>query len=36
MNTLNLSADEQVDCLIDLATDPAILGITYAGYTPWV
>lgn len=33
---LDLSADEQVDCLIDIATDPAILGITFSGYKPYI
>lgn len=36
MNENNLSADDQVKCLIDLATDPAILGISFEGLTPWI
>lgn len=31
-----LSVEEQVDCLIDQATDPNILGRTYAGWEPWM
>jgi DNA-dependent protein kinase catalytic subunit len=30
------SVAEQVDCLIDLATDPNILGRTWLGWSPWV
>jgi DNA-dependent protein kinase catalytic subunit len=30
------SIEEQVDCLIDHATDPNILGRTWAGWEPWV
>ena len=30
------SVEEQVDCLIDHATDPNILGRTYHGWEPWV
>ena len=28
--------EEQVDCLIDHATDPNILGRTYVGWEPWM
>lgn len=31
-----LSVEEQVDCLIDQATDPNILGRTFAGWEPWM
>lgn len=31
-----LSVEEQVQCLIDLATDRNILGRMYIGYRPWV
>eukprot|EP00731_Ephydatia_muelleri_P036867 Em0341g4a len=30
------SVEEQVDCLIDHATDPNILGRTWGGWEPWV
>ena len=30
------SVEEQVACLIDLATDANILGRTYQGWEPWV
>ena len=30
------SVKEQVDCLVDQATDPNILGRTYGGWAPWV
>lgn len=30
-----LSIVEQVQCLIDIATDKHLLGILYVGYTPW-
>ena len=30
------SVEEQVDCLIDHATDPNILGRTWVGWEPWV
>jgi DNA-dependent protein kinase catalytic subunit len=30
------SPKEQVDCLVDQATDPNILGRTYFGWAPWV
>ncbi|XP_043271824.1 DNA-dependent protein kinase catalytic subunit-like [Venturia canescens] len=32
----NLSPDEQVQCLIEQATDLNILGRTYAGWAPWL
>lgn len=32
----DLSADDQVNCLIDLATDPSILGIAFEGLTAWI
>ncbi|CAH1171231.1 unnamed protein product [Phaedon cochleariae] len=31
-----LSVEEQVDCLIDHATDPNLLGRMYAGWMPWI
>lgn len=31
-----LSADEQVQCLLDMATDPALLGISWTGMQPWI
>ena len=31
-----LSVEEQVDVLIEQATDPAILGCTWVGWKPWV
>lgn len=31
-----LNVEEQVNCLIDLATDQSVLGITYQGLTPWL
>lgn len=34
--TGGLSVEEQVQCLIDLATDPAVLGITFYGIFPWL
>ena len=30
------NAQEQVECLIDQATDPNILARTYSGWAPWV
>ncbi len=30
------STKEQVDCLVDQATDPNILARTYAGWAPWI
>lgn len=32
----SLSVEEQVDCLLDLATDRNALGRMYRGYCPWV
>nr|XP_055063378.1 DNA-dependent protein kinase catalytic subunit [Misgurnus anguillicaudatus] len=32
----DLSVEEQVDCLIDQATDPNLLGRVWAGWEPWV
>lgn len=32
----NLNVGEQIQCLIDLASDPAILGVTYGGFQPWI
>lgn len=29
------SVAEQVDCLIDLASDPSILGRSWVGFQPW-
>lgn len=34
--TRGLSVDQQVKCLIDLATDEAVLGITFIGLFPWL
>jgi len=31
-----LSVDEQVDCLIDQATDPNILGRVWIGWKSWL
>ena len=31
-----LTVDQQVDCLVDLATDPNILGRFWAGWEPWM
>ena len=31
-----VSIEEQVDCLIDHATDPNILGRVWGGWEPWV
>lgn len=31
-----LSVETQVDCLIEQATDPNVLGRTYSGWEPWV
>lgn len=33
---VNLTVDQQVSCLIDIATDPAILGVCYDGFIPWI
>lgn len=32
----DLSVEEQVDCLLDQATDPNLLGRVYVGWEPWV
>ncbi|KAJ6648931.1 DNA-dependent protein kinase catalytic subunit [Pseudolycoriella hygida] len=32
----DLSVEEQVQCLIDLAADPALLGIQFYGFQPWI
>jgi len=32
----SLTADQQVACLIDLATDPNVLGRAWAGWGPWM
>lgn len=32
----NLTVEEQIKCLVDLATDPAILGIAYENYLSWL
>lgn len=31
-----LSVEKQVDCLLDQAMDPNVLGRVYAGWEPWV
>lgn len=31
-----LTVEEQVQCLIDMATDPALLGIQFHGFQPWI
>lgn len=31
-----LSVEDQVECLIDIANDPAILGSSFQGGRPWV
>lgn len=31
-----LTVEEQVQCLTDMATDPALLGIQYYGFQPWI
>lgn len=30
------SVAEQVECLVDLATDPNVLGRMYGGWAPWI
>ncbi|KAL6490371.1 hypothetical protein MHYP_G00007160 [Metynnis hypsauchen] len=32
----NLSVEDQVDCLIDQATDPNLLGRVWVGWEPWI
>lgn len=31
-----LTAEQQVQCLLDMATDPALLGISWTGMQPWI
>lgn len=31
-----LTVEEQVQCLLDMATDPALLGISWTGMQPWI
>ncbi|KAG4070139.1 hypothetical protein HA402_013382 [Bradysia odoriphaga] len=31
-----LTVEQQVQCLIDMATDPALLGIQFTGFDPWI
>lgn len=31
-----LSAEEQVDCLLDQAMDPNVLGRVWVGWEPWI
>jgi len=31
-----LTVDQQVDCLVDHATDPNILGRAFVGLEPWM
>ncbi|XP_031631692.1 DNA-dependent protein kinase catalytic subunit-like [Contarinia nasturtii] len=31
----DLTVEQQVKCLIDLATDPSVLGAAYIGFKPW-
>lgn len=33
---IGLSPEQQVDCLIDLASDPLVLSFTYVGWAPWL
>ncbi|XP_055932973.1 DNA-dependent protein kinase catalytic subunit-like isoform X2 [Argiope bruennichi] len=35
MKKAGLTVEEQVDCLIDLATDPHVLCLIYYGWNPW-
>ncbi|XP_066992546.2 DNA-dependent protein kinase catalytic subunit [Anabrus simplex] len=32
----NLTSHEQVECLLDMATDPHLLGKTWEGWYPWI
>lgn len=32
----NLTVEQQIKCLIDMATDPALLGISYEVFRPWI
>ncbi|GFQ67398.1 DNA-dependent protein kinase catalytic subunit [Trichonephila clavata] len=36
MKKTGLTVEEQVDCLIDMATDPHILCLVYFGWNPWI
>lgn len=36
LRATGLSVEQQVEALVDHATDPNILGRTYAGWEPWV
>lgn len=36
MMSEDLSVEEQVDCLIDMATDKALLACIYLGWDPWI
>ncbi|GFT93732.1 DNA-dependent protein kinase catalytic subunit [Nephila pilipes] len=36
MKLKGLSVEEQVDCLIDMATDPHVLLLVYYGWNPWM
>ena len=31
-----LTVEEQVDCLVDLATDKNVIGRIYVGWSPWI
>lgn len=31
-----LTVEEQVQCLIDMAIDPALLGVQFHGFQPWI
>jgi len=33
---IGLTVDQQVDCLVDLATDPNVLGRFWVGWEPWM
>ena len=32
----NLTVEEQINCLNDMATDPYILGISFSGFESWI
>lgn len=32
----DLSVEDQVDCLLDQATDPNLLGRVWIGWEPWI
>lgn len=36
LKSRGLTADEQVKCLIDIARDPSVLGVSFYGYQPWL